>query len=117
MTDFPDNDRLLLVIDIINNTVISNPNAPRLAALHLETSGRMRHLSKLTKLGDYRIYDRIWEFEDLLPDSRRSDRASVFKYVNVPQNYHKYIEPYLILPNAERLINFAGMEIEKRIQI
>ncbi|MFZ1081517.1 MAG: methyltransferase domain-containing protein [Candidatus Kryptoniota bacterium] len=41
----------------------------------------------------------------------RSDRASAFRDFNVPQNYHKYLEPYIFQPWAERLIGFARLEV------
>jgi len=40
----------------------------------------------------------------------RSGRASAFTDLNIPQNYHKYLEPYIFQPWAERLLDFADLK-------
>ncbi len=39
-----------------------------------------------------------------------SDRALAFNNINVPENYGKYLEPYIFAPWTEHLLNMADLE-------
>ena len=40
----------------------------------------------------------------------KDKRSFAFTDTNLPQNYHKYLEPYLFTPWAERLLDFASIQ-------